>query len=208
MSTGARPDGGRSGRSGRSGKAGVALAGLASAGLLLVLGTRVWVESRIDTGIAVQPLSVTGQQAAAGVTGAALVLAAAVVVVLTARGWGRLVASGLLVLAALGAGLLAARVALDPAQAADAVASGLPGGVGQVLEVQATTVPWLAVLAAVPGLLAGVLALTRGGSWSGLSSRYDVPGGADAPTSGPAESRRGDPAQAWDRLSEGEDPTD
>lgn len=203
-------------RRGGSGKGLVALLGLLGAGLVLVLAGRDWVEGLVDVGIGVREVPVTGSGAQPGITGAALVVAAATIVAVTARGWGRLVAGAAMVLAGLGVAALAMLVVADPQVAVVAAAGESSFTVVEADLARLTVLPWLTLVPALFCIAAGVLALFRGrhGRWSGLSSRYERPGAHDqapdassVPRTDADAPRPRDDAQAWDRLSDGEDPT-
>jgi hypothetical protein len=98
-------------------------------------------------------------------------------------------------LCALGAAVLSARAALDPAGAAPS---------GQRASVTATARPALATFAALVGVATGALVVTRGHRWPALGRRYETPAARaeTQPAGAPVEG-----AGAWDALDRGEDPT-
>ena len=199
---------------------------LLAAGVLLVSGSRVWVNGSVDDPVlGASILHGTGSQVARGVLAAALVGAAAVVAAATSGRIVRRLAAIVVVLAgALGAAVIGSVVA-DPDGALGRLAATGTGRTGDVPAHGSVTLwVWVAALAAVVLTLAGVAALVGAGRWSGLSSRYDAPSadgaapgadgvasGADgavpdaAPTSEQAVRRSRE--SAWEQLSRGEDPT-
>lgn len=178
-------------------KRSVFLIGLVAVLLLLLAGSRTWVTGSVaDAVLQRAEVRVGGSSAAPVVTAGALVGAAAVIALLTAGRVPRSIAS---VLAAL-AGVLAIygtlRVITDPEGAIRDHAAGSTGHTGDAVAHGALTFwPWVGVLGAVLLILTGVLGFLGGRRWSGLSSRYDAPASRTRTVS------------AWDRLSEGEDPT-
>ncbi|GAA3033382.1 TIGR02234 family membrane protein [Streptosporangium longisporum] len=136
-------------------------------------------------------------------------LAAAVAVLATAGLWRALVGA---VLALCGAGVIAASWWGSGTDAALRLAAErAPTAAGTAPQVAA--VPAWPIVAAAGGallLVAGLVALLRGGRWPGMSGRYDRPG--TGPATGrpaPASSARGVPSERalWDALDEGTDPT-
>ncbi|UIJ34112.1 Trp biosynthesis-associated membrane protein [Allobranchiibius sp. GilTou73] len=178
-------------------KRSVFLVGLVAALLLLLAGSRTWVTGSVaDAVLQRADVQVGGSSAAPVVTAGALVGAAAVIALLTV---GRLPRSVAAVLAAL-AGVLALYGALHVITDPDATirdhAAGSTGRTGDAVAHGALTFwPWVGVLGAVLLILTGVLGFVGGRRWSGLSSRYDAPAARKRTVS------------AWDRLSQGEDPT-
>ena len=172
--------------------------GVVGAALALLTATRPWLDVTIKNPlIGSGRLHPEGRDVAALVPAAALVALAASVAAVTLRRVGRHIA-GLLLVAA-GAGIASAT---DGGSAGAAlslrVATGRTGNVAATASVGSIW-PWLALLSAVPIVLAGAVTIVRGRAWSGLSRRYDPP---------TAEDPVGDDAdEAWDALSRGEDPT-
>ena len=150
---------------------------LLAAGVLLVSGSRVWVNGSVDDPVlGASILHGTGSQVARGVLAAALVGAAAVVAAATSGRIVRRLAATVVVLAgALGAAVIGSVVA-DPDGALGRLAATGTGRTGDVPAHGSVTLwVWVAALAAVVMTLAGVAALVGAGRWSGLSSRYDAP---------------------------------
>jgi uncharacterized membrane protein (TIGR02234 family) len=205
----------------------------AGAGLMLLAVSRTWVHAVADDPLVGRlAVDATGRQAAPVVAAVALVALAGAVAVLTLRTLGRLVAGLLLVLAAGAAGAAAWGVARTPSDALRSVLSDATGRSGGTLPVARHTVwPWVAVAGAVLVLLGAVVAVARARRWSGLSAKYDAPlppagasstrrqpapegtdvgeRGADAPDADTATgtSTNPGPADPWEQLSRGEDPT-
>lgn len=171
---------------------------LVGAAILLVSGSRVWVDGSVrDTVLGNSALHGTGSQVAKGVLGAALVGAAAAVASATAGRVVRVVAALATVLAAVLSLVVVVRVLADPGDALGELAATSTGHTGSIAAEGTVTVwPWIAGVASVAMGIGGVLALAAGRRWSGLSRRYDAPSAQP-----PARS-------AWDRLTEGDDPTD
>ena len=203
-----------------SSKRTVLLLVLLAAGVLLVSGSRVWVNGSVDDPVlGASILHGTGSQIARGVLAAALVGAAAVVAAATSGRIVRRLAAAVVVLAgALGAAVIGSVVA-DPDGALGRLAATGTGRTGDVPAHGSVTLwVWVAALAAVLMTLDGLAALAGAGRWSGLSSRYDAPSadsaapgadgampGAAGPTSEQAVRRSRE--SAWEQLSRGEDPT-
>lgn len=200
---------------------------LLAAGVLLVSGSRVWVNGSVDDPVlGASILHGTGSQVARGVLAAALVGAAAVVAAATSGRIVRRLAAAVVVLAgALGAAVIGSVVA-DPDGALGRLAATGTGRTGDVPAHGSVTLwVWVAALAAVVMTLAGLAALVGAGRWSGLSSRYDAPSaggaapgadgavpntaGATPDAAGPTSEQavRRSRESAWEQLSRGEDPT-
>ena len=176
--------------------------GVVGAALALLTATRPWLDVTIKNPlIGSGRLHPEGRDVAALVPAAALVALAASVAAVTLRRVGRHIAGLLLVAAGAGIASATVRVLLDPLASAEEalrVATGRTGDVAATASVGSIW-PWLALLSAVPIVLAGAVTIVRGRAWSGLSRRYDPP---------TAEDPVGDDAdEAWDALSRGEDPT-
>lgn len=183
----------------------VVLLGALGAALVLLAASRSWVTVHLRDPLAgsatVHP---SGRDVAAVAPAAALVALAAVVAAVTLRTVGRFVAGLILVLAGGTIAAVAVGAGLHPLRgAADAIrsATGRAGDVSASATGAATAWPWIALVAALPIVLAGALTVVRGRRWSGLSARYDAPDGSAAPVADPVAD---DP---WDAVSRGEDPT-
>jgi uncharacterized membrane protein (TIGR02234 family) len=186
--------------------------GVIGAGLAFLTVTRPWLTVSVQdplTGSGL--LHPAGRDLAGLVPAAALVALAASAAAVTMRRVGRQVAGLLLVAAGAAIASAAATVLADPRAAAAESARTATGRTGDLSGITATAGvwPWLAVLAGVPIVLAGALTIVRGRRWSGLSARYDAPGPAEGGSGAPTDPAdpAADPAQAWDALSRGDDPT-
>ena len=194
-------------------KRAVLLLVLLTAGVLLVSGSRVWVNGSVDDPVlGAGSLHGTGSQVARGVLAAALVGAAAVVAAATSGRVVRRLASAVVVLAgALGAAVTVSVIG-DPDGALGRVAATGTGRTGDVPAHGSVTLwVWVAALATLLMALGGVAALVGAGRWSGLSSRYDAPSAAgesagDVGAAAPEQAVRRSRESAWEQLSRGEDP--
>ncbi|MBM6546509.1 Trp biosynthesis-associated membrane protein [Janibacter sp. YIM B02568] len=179
---------------------------LAVLGALVALAASrgVWIEGTVVDIAGTTRAEATGTEAAAGLAGLALVGAAAAVAAVTSGRVGRIVAALALVAVVAAIGVLVGRVVLDPEGILGTVA-GSRSGTSATLDATATTTPWpwVAALAVIPFALAALGALLAGTRWQAL--------GASA---GRSETDRTESAGTtadssdWERLSEGDDPTD
>jgi uncharacterized membrane protein (TIGR02234 family) len=220
---------------GRSRRERAAAVGLAlAAGVLGFLATsRTWVTADLDDVLAGQlHLSLDGAKVAPVVPAVSLVLLAAGAAVLLARRLGRVIAGLVLVVAGATGAAAAVSAARAPGAAVSAELARATGRSSGVQAAVATTAwPWLAVVAGVLGVVAGVLVVLGARRWAAPSDRFEVPAGvADPGSSGPAEPARpadaarpaerarpgepGDadrpdlePADVWDALNRGDDLT-
>ena len=182
------------------------LGGAVAGALALSAAGQRWAEVTAERRAPLPAVSgtLTGGDAAPLVPAAGLVLLAAAVALLAARGAGRAVV-GLLMVAA-GAALVWSGARVLAGGVADAAAD-LPGLAGS--SVTATTVdvgllwPVLAVVAGLVAGAAGVLVAVRSRGWPGMGERYERASGA--PPEPSPEARADD---AWKALDRGEDPTD
>jgi uncharacterized membrane protein (TIGR02234 family) len=187
--------------------------GVVGAGLAFLTATRPWLDVTVrDPLTGSGRLHPDGRDVASLVPAAALVALAASAAAVTMRRVGRQVAGLLLVAAGAAIASAAVNVLADPRGAAAETARLATGRTGDLSGVTATAAVWvvLAVVAGVPVVLAGALTILRGRRWSGLSARYDAPGPQAAPgeaAATPIADPSEDPAQAWDALSRGDDPT-
>ncbi|GAA3658329.1 hypothetical protein GCM10022224_022100 [Nonomuraea antimicrobica] len=177
---------------------------LTAAGCLLVLvaAGRAWV--RVLQGSGAEAVAPTGGQLSPVLTPVALAGLAGVVAVLATKGTGRRVIGGLLAVCGAGAGA-ATWTALDDA--------GVTGWLREQNVLHgAADLPWEAMplwpsvsaVGAVLVLAGGIVAVVRGGRWSGMSARYD----RGASPSAEAATQVSDDRALWDALDRGDDPTD
>ena len=175
------------------------------AGLVLLLATRDWqtVTTVRPRPFADEVLGLSGRTVDAAPTALALVALAGVVAVIATKGLARRVIGALVALAGVGLvwRCLAALPAVDTARARDLVRAKHPqvDGVAHVV----THPVWgaLSLVGAVLVLAAGIVIAVRGGTWAGLSSRYE----RSAPD--PDQARARADASLWAALESGEDPT-
>lgn len=175
---------------------------LTGAGLVLLAAGRPWARAVLrQAPLPTVVVAASGRSVAPVAAALGLVGLAGVVAVLATRGAGRL-ATGVLV-ALAGAGVMAASVyvALDLPRAVRPTAERISGVRGASADgIRMTVWPRVSVVGGALVCAAGLLTAARGGRWTALSARYDAPG-ADRPAApiGPAE--------IWDALERGEDPT-
>jgi len=181
----------------------VVLVALLGAGVLLVSGSRTWVTGTVDDAVlGASRVAGTGRDVASGVVALALASGAAALASTTAGRVVRRVTLAVLTVAALAAGWLALRVALDPAGALGSVAARAAGRTGTLeTHASATAWPWLVVAACLLLLVAAAGGWLGAGRWHGLGARYESP----TTTAGARGQRVG---SDWDRLDAGEDPTE
>lgn len=144
----------------------------------LLAAGRVWATVRG----AVATTGYTGNHVASAVRPLALVALAGAAALLATKRWSRIAVGVLIVMA--GAGTAVAAVVAKAPHGAQSLSA------------------WrvVAVVAAVPVVLAGLAAAARGYRWSVMSARYDAPGSQ--------RQRVQDPDVAlWDALDRGDDPT-
>ena len=199
------------------------------AGLLgLLAASRTWVTADVTDALAGRlHLRLTGRQVAPVVPAVSVVLLAAGVAALLARRLGRAVTGLVLVLggaACAAAALSAVRAPQGAVAVAVARATGRSGGgasaPGASLAVSAW--PWLAVVAGAAAVVAGAFVVVGARRWAEPSERFEAPAGAPAEAPSQVESQvesrskrpegggggaDAEPADAWDALSRGEDPT-
>lgn len=177
----------------------VLIVGAVAVILLVAANSRTWVSGTItDAVLQSAHTNASGSKAAPALLAATLVGAAAVLATLTTGRVPRMIAAGITAVAGVVAVVATIVVVRDPARTLADVATSMTGHTGdREVAADLTAWPWVALLGGVLLTLTGVLAVLGARRWSGLSSRYDAPGSA------PARTR-----SAWDRLSDGEDPTD
>jgi uncharacterized membrane protein (TIGR02234 family) len=182
---------------------GAALAG----GLALSTGGQTWVTATLQRPPPLPPSTeeLTGSALAPLVPAAGLLLLAAAVAVLAARGAGRVVV-GLLV--AVAGGVLGwSGVRPFAGQVESAVAGAVGAGSGSELAVAVHPAwPVLAVVAGVLAVAAGLLTVLRGRGWPGMGRRYERPAATSARTRPRTDEDRA--LDAWRALDRGEDPTE
>lgn len=156
-------------------------------------------------------VALTGRELAPLGAAAGLVGLAGVAGILATRRWGRRIVGAVVALSGGAAGAIALAFGLAGGAFVEA-SLGARGLAPSSTAAAASTLWWVAAVAGGLAMLAaGLLAITRGPQWPGLSSRYerDGTGPREAPGAdpGPDGGRVGGIA-AWDALDRGEDPTD
>lgn len=195
---------------------GLALGLLAAGGaLVLAAAAAGWVVATASAeGLPAVSVEVTGGAAAPALPALGLLALAGVVGVVATRGRLRRVVGGALAAAGAAVVVVAVSTGRSPVATARApLAEQL--GVDAVEPTAVTSSAWwlVAVLGGLLVLGGGALSALRGHRWSALSARYGAAGRADdgrvdagSPDDGRA-GRAAGPAQAWDALDRGEDPT-
>lgn len=172
---------------------------VAGAVLVLTAVSRVWAAGRAG-GLGIE---VTGSTVSGLPGGLALVGLASAVAVFAVRGVGKVVVGGLVTLAGFGAAV-AAVVGAGDAGALDAeAATKLALVSAQAEQVAHTAWPWIAALGGLLLAAAGLLTVRYGRGWPAMGSRYDAP----ARKAAPKAKSSGTPAELWQALDRGEDPT-
>ena len=181
----------------------LAVAGcLAGAAIVLFSSAGTWVSARVQAGaggeIVAAPLPVewSGGSLAPAASGLALVGLAAAVGVVATRGLGRTVIGLLLAAAGIGILIVAGGIALDPMAAvrgSEEVEALAPLGNAVILDLTRSAGPWFATAGGALLVLTGGLLVARGRSWPAMSGRY--------------QGRAAAPADAWDAIERGHDPT-
>ncbi|MGE7433284.1 TIGR02234 family membrane protein [Kitasatospora sp. NPDC001175] len=178
---------------------------LTALGAVLVLTAvgRTWAEGTLPAKMAV---SVTGSAVSGLPTGLTLAVMAAAVAVFAVRGTGRIVVGALAALAGAGVAVTSALGASDTS-ALDAEAARKLALVSAQAELPSHTAwPWVAVAGGVLLALAGLITVRSGRDWPAMGARYEAPAG-QAPGAGKRPKPAGTPAELWQALDRGEDPT-
>lgn len=168
--------------------------------VVLVLGiSRTWVSGTVkDAVLQNADVAVGGSSAAPAVVATALVGAAGILAALTTGRLARRVAAVVAALAGVVAVVSTVVVIRDPLAVVRGRAGSLTGHTGAPdVTAQLTVWPWVSLVGAALLTLAGVFAVIGTRRWLGLSASYDSPVAGKRKT-----------VSDWDRLSQGEDPTD
>jgi uncharacterized membrane protein (TIGR02234 family) len=184
-----------------TGKPAVVLLAVLAAGALLASAGRTWLSGTVDDAVlGASRVSGSGRDVASGVVALALVGIAAALASTTSGRLVRRVTLALVVVAGAGEAFLAGRVLANPDGALGTVAARATGRTGSIeTHASATAWPWVAMVAAVALVVAGMLGWLGAPRWQGLGARYEVPH---------AQGARGQRvASDWDTLDAGEDPT-
>jgi len=211
-----------------TGRRPVLLLTLLGALLILLAGTRTWATVTLaGSFLGLSELTVSGRGAAPAVIAIALAVGAAVIVLAVSGRVVRLLVAAGLVIAGAVVVVTGVRFARDPGRAVVlALRDSLHVATGSSSWSGGTAVdfsiwPWAAAIGGALVLLAGLLGVIGGRSWSGPARRYEratgSPGSGPAGSAGPGASAGSNtgadpavsvaPAATWDALSRGEDPT-
>lgn len=179
---------------------------LLSGSVILVSGSREWVQGSVDDAVlGAGVLHGKGSEVAPGAMAAALVGLASAVAAATSGAVVRVLAAGAALLAAVLGAAVVVSVLADPGGALGGLAAAGTGRSGTLAaHGRVGAWAWVALAAMLAMGVGGLGALVGARCWRGLSSRYDAP--VSLVVSQPARPARR-PESAWDRLSRGEDPT-
>ena len=177
-----------------------ALLGVAGAGLVSGFAGRTWA-TVVERAAGLETLSqqLTGRSLSGVIAALGWAGLAGVAALLATRGWVRVAVGALLT----GFGVIIAIASPGAVRRAHVISvAGEKSNLARLAgEVTVHTSGWWTMSLAGGVLLAaaGLLTITRGRRWPGMSARYDRPGAA--PPAG------GDPASLWKSLDRGDDPT-
>lgn len=182
------------------------LAALLFAAIAFGASTQTWLNVSVSQGaIKASDIAIPGSKAATAVTALTLVAAAGALALSVSGRVGRIIAGGIILLAAVGVAATAISVLADPQAAADGPVGAQIGVTGIPVDASVTALVWVALAASILLLLTAVGVLAWGRKWSGSKKyRYQRGAGSD---SAPATGEPLDDIDSWDRLSRGDDPT-
>lgn len=196
----------RPGRAATRAKVAAALLAAAGAGLILASVGRGWADATVTSPVRLS-VHATGSSITSLPYALGLAALAGAVALFAVRRIGRYLVG--LVLLCAGLGTVAAVATnlghLDGTHLARAAEQTLGASGAQLSGVSNTAWPYITILGGVLVAVAGGYTLARGGSWSGLSNRYEVaPAAASADPAPPAEQST---RELWDSINRGADPT-
>lgn len=166
-----------------------------TAGVIVVLlsSSPTWVRVTLKgTG---GPLKLTGSGAGPAAVPLALVAAAGLIALALVRGWVRRLLAAFIFAAGAGVLTVALRVLGDPVGAARR--SSKVTSAGQLAAAHLAPAPYVCALGAAMIVIGALLAVVFAGRWPGPTRRYERAAKANA----------GRPADDWEALERGEDPT-
>ena len=187
------------------------------AAVALLAAGRTWARGDVSFQRAVLHVTATGSQTTGVPSALALVGLASAVAVFAVRGFGRRLLGALLALAGAGVVEVCVTAATGTAALDRRAAAAVGLSTAAANHVTHSVWPWAGVVGGLLLVAAGLLVITRGRDWPGMSSRYDAPvrrrvvGPGTAATAGPGRSRpqaEQTPADVWKALDRGEDPTE
>lgn len=187
-----------------AGRPAAVLLGAVTALLTVIVAGRPWVVGTVDDAmIGGSRQEISGEQAVTGIVALGLVVLAGAVAAAATRRVGRRVSAVILFLISIGMAALVVRVLLDPDTILGSLTAAATGRTGSLTaDGSATGWAYLALLPALLGLVVAALAWRGATAWPQPSSAYDRP---DSERPGQQGQRV---STDWDRLTEGEDPTD
>jgi uncharacterized membrane protein (TIGR02234 family) len=198
------------------------LSGVVLGGAALLSAVPAWITTTSSTALGAEvAVTVTGTQAAPGVTAAALVVLAASLALGLVGPVGRWVVLASVALGGLVVAVSAVLVLTDPQGPARSAVAEVTGVVGPVGEVDVGASPFLTVVLGALLVALATAAALGAGRWDGRSRRYDAAPGVGIPAVAedaegaarsagsrePSDDAVLDERDAWDALTHGEDPT-
>ena len=139
-------------------------------------------------------VTLTGRNAAGAAVPLALVAAAGLIAVALVRSWARRLLCALIAAAGIGVLIAVVQVIADPNRVARG--SSKVRSAGAFVSAHLGAPPYLGVVGAALIIAGGIVGVLRAGSWPGPTPRYE----RDA-------ARAARPADQWESLDRGEDPT-
>jgi uncharacterized membrane protein (TIGR02234 family) len=139
-------------------------------------------------------VTLTGHNVAGSAVPLALVAAAGLIAVALVRSWARRLLGALIAAAGVGVLIAVMQVVADPHRAARN--SSKVRSAGAFVSARLDWPPYVGALGAVLIIVGGLVAFGYAGAWPGPTSRYER-----------ATARAARPADAWEALDRGEDPT-
>lgn len=179
-------------------------ASLLAAGLAFASTLPIWIRAEVTTVLETTTLEISGADAASAVSALALVALAAAIAVRFTGPKLKKVVSALMVLVGLGIAVSAVGVYRNPQAAAATDVSAATGTTAAANSYLVTIMPWLAVVGGLLVIACGVWAFFASSYWA-VGRKYDR---AAARAQRISTVDEVDDIDAWDSLSEGQDPTD
>ncbi|MCK9932216.1 Trp biosynthesis-associated membrane protein [Frankia sp. Mgl5] len=177
---------------------------LVGSAVVLFSASATWVSAQVQAGTGGQasavaaplPVKWSGESLAPAATALALLGLAATLAIIATRRVGRTLVGVLLAGAGVAIFLIVGGIALDPMAAVrgtDEVRALVPIGDPTILDLSRTVAPWLASFGGLVLAITGAVVVARAGTWPAMSGRY--------------QARAAAPADAWDAIERGQDPT-
>lgn len=181
------------------------LASLLVPALAFVTTLPTWIQAHVPSVLQTLDVDVPGTQAAPAVSALALVALAGVLAVRIAGPVLRAVICAVIALAGAGIAAAAVTAVLNPEQAALETVGTRTGTVGAGGQYEATVWPWLTLVLAAATVIMAVVLWFSSRRWSTNRRRYER---AAQRAGDPGQNPHADDIDAWDSLSQGDDPTD